>query len=59
MENCIIPLLGNQSWSSSEVISLCETLSGQSVKKRYVPLNLLFILRKLLLFFAWTEKVKA
>nr|YP_010337489.1 hypothetical protein MW560_pgp157 [Dixoniella grisea]UNJ17074.1 hypothetical protein [Dixoniella grisea] len=57
MEKCILPLLGNKSWSSTEVIILCETLSGQTVKKRYVSLTILFLLRKILLFFAWTENI--
>jgi uncharacterized protein YbjT (DUF2867 family) len=53
-----LTLAGPKSWSTQEVIELCESLSGGSVAKvTYVPLWLLKITRSLLSLFDYTTDV--
>lgn len=45
MENKALPLLGNKSWNSFEVIEVCEKLSGQKAKVIMIPIWFLTILQ--------------
>ena len=41
------PLVGNKSWSSEEIIELCERLSGQSASVTRIPLFILRLMKKI------------
>jgi uncharacterized protein YbjT (DUF2867 family) len=51
------PLVGSRSWSSSEIIELCERLSGQSALVNKIPLYILRSLKKLTGFFEWGKNI--
>jgi len=51
------PLVGNKGWTSSEIIELCERLSGQSAVVNKIPLYLLRFLKKLTGFFEWGKNI--
>lgn len=56
-ENKTFFLGGEKAWSSQEIISLCEKLSGQKAQVKLIPLGALKILRQLTGFFEWTSKI--
>jgi uncharacterized protein YbjT (DUF2867 family) len=56
-ENKTIFLGGAKSWSSDEIINLCEKLSGQKAQIKMIPIGLLNILRQLTGFFEWSLKI--
>ena len=51
------PLVGSKSWSSSEIIELCERLSGQSALVNTIPLYILRSLKKITGFFEWGKNI--
>nr|YP_009420282.1 Ycf39 [Cryptomonas curvata]ASO75770.1 Ycf39 [Cryptomonas curvata] len=51
------PLVGNRSWTSNEIIELCERLSGQSAIVNKIPLYLLRFLKRLTGFFEWGKNI--
>lgn len=56
-ENQSFPLVGLKSWTSQEIIQLCERLSGQPAKVIRIPISLLQLLRQLTGFFEWGMNV--
>ncbi len=56
-KNKIFSLGGPKGWISSEIISLCEQLAGQSAKVNQIPLFLLKIFTKCLGFFEWGQNI--
>jgi uncharacterized protein YbjT (DUF2867 family) len=56
-ENKTFFLGGAKSWSSDEIINLCERLSGQNAQIKMIPIGLLNSLRQLTGFFEWTSKI--
>lgn len=52
-ENKSFPLVGKKSWNSSEIIQLCERLSGQPAKVIKIPITVLKILKQITGFFEW------
>jgi uncharacterized protein YbjT (DUF2867 family) len=57
MEYKQIPLVGLRSWSSLEIIELCEKLSGQRSKIYRIPIQLLQTTQKLAKFFQWSWNI--
>jgi uncharacterized protein YbjT (DUF2867 family) len=51
------PVVGTRAWTSEEIISLCEKLSGREAKIFRVPLGLLRFMRQTTRFFQWTQNV--
>lgn len=51
------PLVGNRSWSSNEIIELCERLSGQSALVNKIPLYALRFLKRFTGFFEWGKNI--
>jgi uncharacterized protein YbjT (DUF2867 family) len=47
------PVVGTRAWSTQEIISLCERLSGKEAKVTRMPIGLLRTVRRLLRFFQW------
>ncbi|NEO97813.1 MAG: SDR family oxidoreductase [Symploca sp. SIO2E9] len=52
-ENKAFPLVGTRAWSSEEIISLCERISGKEAKIARLPLGLLRAMRQIVRFFQW------
>jgi len=48
---------GPKGWVSSEIISLCEQLAGQSAKVNRVPLALLKLVSQIFGFFEWGQNI--
>ena len=57
-KNTIIRLEGLKKWSSSEIIKICETMSGQSAKISYTSLNLLSMVKKIMGLSKWTWDIQ-
>nr|ARO91203.1 conserved hypothetical plastid protein [Flintiella sanguinaria] len=56
-ENKCFNLTGNYAWTSQELISLCETLSGQKVKVNQIPLVFLRFFKYFTQLFEWTYNI--
>ena len=56
-KNKMFFLSGLKSWGSSEIISLCEQLAGQTAKVRRIPLEFLKFTSIFLGFFEWGENI--
>jgi hypothetical protein len=52
-------LSGLKSWVSSEIISLCEQLAGQTAKVQRVPLVVLKFISGFFGFFEWGQNISA
>ena len=53
----VLPLVGNVSWNSYQIISLCEKLSGQRSKISKIPLFMLKFIRRFANFFQWSWNI--
>jgi len=56
-KNRTFVLGGRKGWVSSEIISLCEQLAGQSAKVNRVPLFLLKLVSRIFGFFEWGQNI--
>ena len=56
-ENQIFLLSGLKGWISTEIISLCEQLAGQSAKVERIPSFLLQFISRFFGFFEWGENI--
>jgi len=55
--NKIFPLVGNKSWTSFQIINLCERISGKKSKTTKIPLNILKLLKLISSFFQWSWNI--
>ncbi len=51
--NCTLPVVGSRAWSAYEIIRVCERMSGQDAKITRMPIELLRVIRRVVLFFEW------
>jgi len=56
-ENKIFSLGAEKSWLSSDLIKLCEKLSGQKSEISIIPLSFIKILRQITSFFQWSWNI--
>lgn len=57
LENMKLPLVGYCSWTTMEIIQLCEKLSGKRAKVFLIPVTLLTFLRKFVDLFLWSWNI--
>nr|YP_010728647.1 hypothetical protein P6G74_pgp081 [Phymatolithon calcareum]WEA76926.1 hypothetical protein [Phymatolithon calcareum] len=56
-ENSLFNLTGKYAWTSSEIIELCEKLSGQKSRTSIIPIFALQFMRKFTKFFQWSWNI--
>nr|WDB00182.1 Ycf39 [Cyanidium caldarium] len=56
LKNIDFPLIGNRSWNNVSIISLCQLYAGQASPVVTVPLLLVYFIRRILGFFAFTQQ---
>ncbi len=52
-----LPIIGNKGWTSSQIINLCERISGRRAKTNIIPVYLLQLLKNFLKFFQWSWNI--
>ena len=57
--NQIFFLSGSKSWVSSEIITLCEQLAGQTAKVQQIPLIILKLTSNFFEFFEWGQNISS
>ena len=48
---------GTQGWLSSDIISLCESLSGRTAQVRKIPISVLKLVTRFLSYFDWGQNI--
>jgi len=56
-KNKVFSLGGNKSWTSIEIIKLCEKISGKKAKIAKIPIITLKLLKKISSFFQWSWNI--
>jgi len=56
-EKKMLPILGNRGWKSSDIVSLCERISGRRASINKVNLYLLRLITKFFRIFQWTWNI--
>ena len=57
--NQVFFLSGSKSWASSEIITLCEQLAGQTAKVQRIPLIVLKLISNFFGFFEWGQNISS
>ena len=57
LENKKLPLVGRDSWTATQIIKLCEQLSGKKSRISHIPINLLKLLKQFSSFFQWSQNI--
>lgn len=57
LENKKIPLVGRNSWTTTQIIKLCEQLSGKKSRISHIPINALKLLKQFSSFFQWSQNI--
>lgn len=52
-----LPIAGNKSWKSRDIINLCQRISGRRAKQSQVPVLLLNLLQTFVQMFQWTSNI--
>nr|YP_009399292.1 hypothetical protein [Kapraunia schneideri]ARW68898.1 hypothetical protein [Kapraunia schneideri] len=52
-----LPVCGNKSWKSQDIINLCQRISGRRAKKSQIPVILLNLLQVFIQTFQWTNNI--
>ena len=52
-----LPLVGPKSWTTVEIIQLCEKLSGKKSKTSFIPITILKFLQSFTSLFSWTWNI--
>lgn len=52
-----IPITGNKSWTSFDIINLCQRISGRRANKSRVPVIVLNLLQTFVQIFQWTANI--
>ena len=55
--NKSVPLVGNRSWKSNDIIELCERLSGRRAKTNRISIYLLSFFKQFAKFFQWSWNI--
>nr|YP_009396390.1 hypothetical protein [Polysiphonia scopulorum]ARW65576.1 hypothetical protein [Polysiphonia scopulorum] len=56
-ENKCLPLVGNRSWKSFEIIELCERLCGRRANTNKIPIYLLNSFKQFIKYFQWAWSI--
>ncbi len=52
-----LPIVGNQKWTSLDIINLCQRISGRPAKTNRIPIYVLKFLKNFLKFFQWSWNI--
>ena len=55
--NKTLPVLGNNTWSSTEIIKICEKISGRRAKIAEIPIFSIRLVMNFAKFFQWTWNI--
>lgn len=57
LENKKLPLVGRNSWTATQIIKLCEQLSGKKSRISHIPINALKLLKQFSSYFQWSQNI--
>lgn len=57
LANKTFPIVGSRSWTSSQIIQICEKISGQRARITRIPLSILQLMKIITRFFEWSWNI--